>query len=150
MRSRSSTRSLIAGTNSSPPIAISVTATPCHARSRRGFVDAPSAAGGPDEASAKCSRTLLNSCARSTVDAYRSAGFFARHRSTTHRAGAGNDGLTSCSGRGSLSMIAESVWTVVPPANARRPVASSYRIAPSENWSAWKPAGRPAACSGDM
>ena len=63
----------------------------------------------PDVASPKWSLTSRRSCARSAVEAYRFSGRFARHRSTIHRADAGNDGFSSCSGVGSLSRMAESV-----------------------------------------
>ena len=46
--------------------------------------------------------------------------------------------------------MADSVSTAVFFWNARFPVASSYTIEPSENWSERKSTGCPLACSGDM
>ena len=54
------------------------------------------------------------------------------------------------SGSGSSRMIATRVSAPVFRWKARLPVAISYRIAPSENWSDRKSTGWPLACSGDM
>jgi hypothetical protein len=47
-------------------------------------------------------------------------------------------------------MIAASVSGELGRWKARRPVAISQRIAPSENWSDRKSTGCASACSGDM
>jgi hypothetical protein len=73
-----------------------------------------------------------------------------RQRSTIQRRGAGAAGLEAAIGAGSSRMIATSVSAPVLRWNARSPVAISYKIEPSANWSEWKSTGRPAACSGDM
>ena len=64
--------------------------------------------------------------------------------------GGGSAGLSVASGSGGSSMIAAIVWAGVSRRNAWRQLASSYRIAPSVNWSERKSTARPAACSGDM
>jgi len=52
-----------------------------------------------------------------------------------HRAGGGSVGFAVASGSGASSMIAAIVWAGVSRRNASCPLAISYRIVPSANWS---------------
>ena len=59
-------------------------------------------------------------------------GSFASRRSTIHRSGAGT---VAGSGSASSRMMAVMVSAALPRGKARRPVASSYKTSPNENWS---------------
>jgi len=56
----------------------------------------------------------------------------------------------AATGSGSSRMIATMISAAVSRRNAFFPVAISYRIVPSENWSDRKSIAFPLACSGDM
>src|SRR5215471_2643967 len=71
------------------------------------------------------SRTPARSRARSRVEAYRSSGSLARHRSAIHATFAGIFGAAVERGSRSSPMIADRVWTGVSRWKARFPEAIS-------------------------
>ena len=92
-------------------------------------------------------------CSRSTAswaDCQRSPGSFARHPWTSRSNAAGAAGCSEDTAGGSVVMIAEAIAAGLSPANARRPVAISNRVAPNAKRSLRASAGRPSNCSGAM
>src|SRR5712692_11252020 len=80
----------------------------------------------------------------------RSSGFLARHVLTTCSKAGGVSGWVAEIGSRSFSRIALATLIWLLPANARLPVAISYRTAPSANRSDRASAFLPSICSGDM